>query len=488
MIWRRLPLVLTVLVLGILVSFYLIVSSPRVYEASAVIQIDTPAAVDQGGDSLLPASRRVQLIEQRLMARSNALAIIDRLNLFENATGLSETQKIAALRSSTRIESIAAPGVSADSGMSLAAIVITSKAETAVTAAAIANDFADSVVNRDRENRQARIVEARDYLASEENRLNQELSVQDRELAEFSAKNEDALPTSQEYLQTELAQINESENTLDREVMALQRDNLALEAGPVTAVARGPVSLVQQIRSAEVELAQARRTLPAGHTEITRLEENLKQLNAGGAETTDLITRQSALIDTQMTQLNAQKAAIQGRRKEIENARASSPQVTRDLESMIRQQRRLQDSYAEVSRQLAQVDTQQKLMDNDQAERFLLLERALPPEYAALSNRKKSAALGAFGSFGMAFAIAFILEMMNPVLRRGDQFTRATGTRPVITLPYRRSAADLRRARQRLIYMALLLVFGVIVALWLLGKIPGLPSPGVVATPTDGLG
>ena len=39
MVWRRLPLVLTIMVLGVLASFYLIVSSPRVYQASAVIQL-----------------------------------------------------------------------------------------------------------------------------------------------------------------------------------------------------------------------------------------------------------------------------------------------------------------------------------------------------------------------------------------------------------------------------------------------------------------
>ena len=133
MIWRRLPLVLTISIVGVLTSFYLIVSSPRIYEASAVIQLDMPAAIDQGTDSSLPAARRVQLIEQRLMARANLREVIERLDLFSNTPQLSEAEKLTALRSSTRIESISAPGVSVDSRMSLAAIVITSRAETAVT-------------------------------------------------------------------------------------------------------------------------------------------------------------------------------------------------------------------------------------------------------------------------------------------------------------------------------------------------------------------
>lgn len=488
MIWRRLPLVLTIIVLGNLVSFYKIVTSPRVYQSSAVIQIETPAAIDGGGDASLPASRRVQLIEQRLMARTNILDVIHRLHLFEDTPGLSESDKIAAVRVSTRIESITTPGVSSESRMSLAAIVITSQAGTPEMAAAIANDFADSVVNRDRENRQARITEARQYLTTEETRLGAELADTDRQLAEFSSRNEDALPSSQEYIQSESTQLNEAENSLDREIMALQRDQLTLETGSADNNGRSSASLVQQIRSAEVELAQARRTLAPEHPEIKRLEESLKRLNSGGQAVSDMVRQHMQLLDEQLRQLNVQKQAIQHRREEIEKARAEMPQIAHDLENMTRQQRRLQDRYAEISRQLAQVETQQMLMDNDQAERFVLLERALPPEYAAMSNRKKSAVLGLFATFAASFGLAFALELLNPVLRRSSQFARATGTQPVVSLTYRPSRREIRIARLKIVYMAVLLVVGLFVALWLIGKIPGLPSPGMVSTGTERLG
>lgn len=489
MVWRRLPLVLTIMVLGVLASFYLIVSSPRVYQASAVIQLDMPAVMDAGADSSLPASRRVQLIEQRLMARANLRDVVQRLGLFADSPGLSETEKLAALRNSTRIESITAPGVSVDSRLALAAIVITSQAETANMAAAIANDFADSVVNRDRENRKARILESQDYLRGEEARLNEQLSAQERKVVEYSARNEDSLPTSQTYLQTDLAQLSEMESTLDSNIMDLQRERLSLEAGGTAADSRPSASLVQQIRAAEVELAQARRTLAADHPEIKRLEDNLQRLNSGGGSGgSDVVRRQAELIDAQLQQLNQQKAGFETRRAEIDQARARAPEVTRELEAMQREQRRLQDRYNEISRQLAQVETQQQLMENDQTERFVLLERALPPEYPALSNRKKSAVMGVGGSFALAMMVAFVLELLNPVLRRTMQFARATGTRPVIALPYRLSAADLRARRMRRIYIIALLVIGALFALWLLGKFPGLSSPGVVATPTDGMG
>lgn len=488
MIWRRLPLVLTIGLLGVLISFYLIVSSPRIYEASAVIQLDMPAAIDPASDSSLPASRRVQLIEQRLMARQNLRDMIKRLKLFADTPGLSESQQLTALRSSTRIDSITAPGVSVDSRLSLAAIIITSRAETPATAAAIANDFADSLVNRDRDNRQARIKETRDFLTAEEVRLNDTLAVQDRKVVEFSARNEDSLPTSQEFLQTELGQLTEMETTLDRDIMTLQRERLALEAGGTVEV-RASASLVQQIRAAEVELAQARRTLAPDHPEIKRLEDQLERLNSGGGSSgSDVARRQIELIDAQLKQLNGDKVGLDSRRAEIDKARARAPQVARELEEMTRQQTRMRDRYGEISRQLAQVEAQQLLMDNDQAERFVLLEGAVAPEYAVLSNRKKSAVLGVGISGALALIVAFVMEMLNPVLRNGRQFTRATKTRPVISLPYRKTAADIAHNRRRNIYMIGLLVLGALVTLWLVGLFPGLPSPGVAPAPTGGVG
>ena len=488
MIWRRLPLVLTIGLLGVLISFYLIVSSPRIYEASAVIQLDMPAAIDPASDSSLPASRRVQLIEQRLMARQNLRDMIKRLKLFADTPGLSESQQLTALRSSTRIDSITAPGVSVDSRLSLAAIIITSRAETPATAAAIANDFADSLVNRDRDNRQARIKETRDFLTAEEVRLNDTLAVQDRKVVEFSARNEDSLPTSQEFLQSELGQLTEMETTLDRDIMTLQRERLALEAGGTVEV-RASASLVQQIRAAEVELAQARRTLAPDHPEIKRLEDQLERLNSGGGSSgSDVARRQIELIDAQLKQLNGDKVGLDSRRAEIDKARARAPQVARELEEMTRQQTRMRDRYGEISRQLAQVEAQQLLMDNDQAERFVLLEGAVAPEYAVLSNRKKSAVLGVGISGALALIVAFVMEMLNPVLRNSRQFTRATKTRPVISLPYRKTAADIAHNRRRNIYMIGLLVLGALVTLWLVGLFPGLPSPGVAPAPTGGVG
>lgn len=480
MLRRRLPLVLTLVVLGGLVALYFAVTSPRVYESSAVIQIEAPAIVDAASDSGIPVARRVQLIEQRLMVRTNLLEMIKRHGLYA-ATPLSDNEKVDLLRRSARIESVAATG--RDTGTaSLAAIIITVQAETANQAADLANDFADSVINRDEENREQRIQETRQFLMGEETRVQADLDAHDRKVAEYNSAHEDSLPASQEFLQAEMTQLAEQDTLLDRDIMSLERERLAVQvAADLPVEGRANTSLAQQLRAAELELAQARRTFAADHPEIKRLEDSIRRLSQGGESDVSRMTQdQVALIDSQLQQLRSQKQLLVDRQNQIERARAMMPEVAREVDAMAREQRRLQDRYAETSRRLAEVEMLQSLQANNQTERFVVLERAVPPEYPSLSGRKKNAVLGGFVSIAMALGAAFLLELKNPVLRSAKQFQRATGVRPVIELDYVPNEADLDRAWRRNIYIGVIMFWALIGGVWLIGYLPGIPSPGVV--------
>lgn len=485
MIRRRLPLILAIMIPGALMSLYLAVSSPQVYESSAVIQISAPAVGGSGQQNTLPASRRVQLIEQWLMVRRNLLEVIARHGLFADAPHLSDNEKVDLLRRSARIESVLAPGQRDEVGGQLAAIVITASASDAATAAAIANDFADNVLNRDRSDRQARLTEARAFLEAEESRLRSELSDQDRAIADFSALNEGALPASQEFQQAELSRIAEAEALLERDIMTLERERLAIQSG-TSGDGRSP-SLIQQLRNAENELAQARLTLGPNHPEIRRLQDEIAKLSKGGnPDLAPSLQRQLDLIDTQLAQMQAQSQDIERRRQRIEADRQRMPQVARELDGMVRDQQRMQDRYAEASRRLASVEAEQLLFNNNQTEQLVLLEPAVAPEYPTLSSRRKTAVLGLFASIALAMGAAVASELARPVLRSPGQFQRATGIEPMITLPYHPAPGDRAAAGRRRALVIAMLLAGVLGAAWIIKSPPDVPTPvpGTAATGT----
>ena len=466
LIWRRLPLVITILVIGLLTSLYLAVTSPPSYEARSVIQVDAPVIADPVTRQAPPASLRVQQIEQRLMSRENLTRLIDRYHLFADAPEVPESKKLEVMRDEMRIESVAT-STPIEGGSSLASIIISARADTAQTAADIANDLAEDVVTSDRRNRDARISEAYQFLTQELARTEQRLQRHDDQIAVFASDNEDSLPDSRTYQQTELAGLSQREALTEQSLMELQREKLALERSAVT---DGSASIVQQLRSAEVALAQAQRTLLPSHPEIQRLQQTIDDLTRGGGGATGVvgIGRQLSVIDGQLQSMQDDLDKITNRRREIELAQSRAPQVIQTYEQMQRNRQNVRDQYAEFSRRLGEIEALRLLSTNDQTENMVILEPAVPPEFPVASNRRRSAILGTFLSVAVAGGIALLLDMMNPVLRNSRQFEAVTGLRPIISLGYRPTASDRLIQQVRLIYVLAVLVISVLAGMWMI--------------------
>lgn len=471
LIWRRLPLIVTILVIGLLWALYLAATSPPVYEARTVIQVDAPVIFDPVTRSAPPAALRVQQIEQRLMSRENLLRLIDQYDLFEGADGMPESAKLDIVRAQTRIESVASSAVGGDASMNLAALVISARAGTALTAAALTNDLANDVVTSYRRDREARISETYTFLTAELKRIEVELDSRDQAIAAYATENEDSLPDARTFHQSELVALSSRETMTEQSLMELRRERLTLERNEMSGDSS---TIVQQLRAAEVALAQARRTLPANHPEIRRLEETIRSINEGGSEQTPAgLGRQLNMIDEQVTNMEQDLDEISSRRNAITEAQNRMPQVAQVYEQMQRSRQNISDQYTEMSRRLAEIDALRLLADNDQTENMVILEPAIPPEFPVASNRKRSAILGGFLSIAVSAGLALFLDLMNPVLRNARQFEAITGLRPLVSLNYRPTQRDRMWLTLRLSYVAITLLVGLIAAMWMADMMPG---------------
>lgn len=288
------------------------------------------------------------------------------------------------------------------------------------------------------------------------------------------------MPESRTYLQAELVSLTDRQSTSEQALISLQRERLTLER---TAATDESGSIVQQLRATEVALAQARRTLPAGHPEIRRLEQTIRDITQGDSDNIGSdIGRQLSLIDAQIAKLESDITQIRERRLEIDRARSRSGEVLQVYQQMQRTRQNTQDQFAELSRRLAEIESLRLLSQNDQTENMVILEPAVPPEFPVASNRKRSAILGAFGSIAIAGGLAMLLDLLNPVLRNVTQFEAITGLRPLIALPYRQSEDDQFRRMIAWTYVAVILVLGLILALWMIDVVPSwlsdmLPPP-----------
>ncbi|WP_151718850.1 Wzz/FepE/Etk N-terminal domain-containing protein [Gemmobacter serpentinus] len=379
---RRRLLIAVLVLLGTVVAIMLALSRSQSYEASAVIQVQTPVIDGQEQQARSQTAAVLQAIEQRLTTRENMLAMAERHGIFANAPGMSDDQKVNALRSAISLQTIAGAGEQAyGAPASVSALLITARLGEAEQTARVANDFAQSVLDMSVAQQASRTRETYLFFQTEEARILQQIAALESEIAAYKNAHLTAFEGDSATVRA----------GLDTDLRRIAQDMLALEA--------------------ERSALQAKERLR--ETDRRRIED---------------LTAQIAVLDRQKAGLDAQRATL-------EQQAAQSPEVERTLNAYARQQEQLQSQFEMVTARKSEAETTLRLEQENHAEHFTLLERALTPAYPNGGGRKKIAIAGTMASLIGAIALAFILDLLNPVLRSAAQMQREVDIRPVIVVP-----------------------------------------------------
>ncbi|MDT8329025.1 MAG: Wzz/FepE/Etk N-terminal domain-containing protein [Roseovarius sp.] len=398
MLRRRAWLIVLVTVVGSVGAVFFALNQPRAFEATAVIQIETPQVGRDITGRIVPsdAMQRLQLIEQRLMARDNLIKVIDRHGLFADAPNMPLPQKIYNLRISTRIEqiSVGLQGVATTpSGLS-----ITVRLGDAQKAADIANEFVDTVLTQNRERRLDLVRETLGFYSAEEARISAQIATLEAEIAAFKRANADALPENAGALRTQLNMLNETALEIDRQIITLQNESSRQR---------------QEVFARQVE------------------------------------------------QLRDQSALVATRIARIEEAIAAAPRVERELGALLRSQTQLQEQLNTITRNRIEAEMESVLEQSQQQERFDILETAIPPAIPVSTSRKKLAVMGGVLSLLLGLGLAFVLEIMNPALRSAAQLEQELAITPVVTIPVVRLRHERRKRVAKMIGAFLLALISV---------------------------
>ena len=108
---RRFVLIALTFVVGTAIAVFFALNQPKLYEATAVVQIEeaqvapNPTSATGAAES---ASRRVQLIEQRIMSRDNLVRIMQEHGLFVSGPEMPMNERVFRMRESASIQEIRA--------------------------------------------------------------------------------------------------------------------------------------------------------------------------------------------------------------------------------------------------------------------------------------------------------------------------------------------------------------------------------------------
>jgi len=404
---RRFWLILLICVIGAPLALLYALNLPRVYEATAVIQIESPRiAADLAGGSASGqiAAAQLDLIQQQLLSRDQLVAVIEEFDLFSAVPSM--TERVGLLRGSIRIVRLIDPAQSSRPDTQPTGLIITLSMGDPQKAADVANHFVNTIVAEAEARSAARTDRTLAFLMAEEARVGLVIAEIEDRIAAYRQANVDSLPEGVTSQRDRLLRLNEQLIALDREILELDSDR-------------------DRLRAEEVE--------------------------------------------RQMTLLMQQRDLILAGISTTEAAIDAAPTVERELGALNRQLEQLVAEFTVLTTRRTEAATTQRLENQDEAARFEVLETAIAPEYPISTSRRNVAIAGGIAVLGLALGLALALEVLNPVIRTAAQLEKELGVQPVIVVPYLRSRHARRRRRLLLAIVASgLAVVGAAIA-WLGG-------------------
>lgn len=385
MTWRRRWLIIMVILLGSILSLFIALKQTHLYHSYEVMQIEQPTVSGEMAPSTVDgsAARRFQLIEQQVMARSNLIDVIEKFNIYSDAPDLKMSEKVDLLRRSIEITSVAAvrEGFGDDGAISI--LTIRAEMESAELAQAVAHEFADRTRALSAAQRKQQTAETLAFFERQERDILRQISELESEIEAFRTAHELTSAGGVDFKLAEVASLNESILELDSAIIA-------------------------------AELARAQIDRSDRASTIARTEQE---------------------IDGRLATLTSQRDLLVQRRQALLETVQTSPEIERELANLDRQMEKLQSQYDVISTRRTEAQVGFSLEEAAQGERLITLEEAQVPDYPITASRKNRAIMGGVASVLAAFALAWLMELRNPVIRTARQMERETGVIPVVSIP-----------------------------------------------------
>ena len=458
--------------LGVAVAFVL----PPTYRSFATILVESQQIPTELARSTVTASavEQFQVIQQRIMTRSTLLELAERHQVFAGRPDLSPTERVDEMRAAISFSLNELSRRAADRNFATAvSFTVGVTAESPTVAAAVANELVTRILDSNAALRRARAETTADFFRQEVERLARELSQLEARIVSFQKENEQALPDSLEYRRNQLDLIYERLQRFEQQRLELEQERTLLRLSlEERSPERAPLSaMMRELDELRRALAQRQAVLAPTHPEIRRLTLSVAALEAALAEAPELTEpeapeteidgqteRRLSLYDARMQFVDGQILALEQQREELEQTILLTPSVEMEINALNRAYEDLEGQYRAAQARLAQATIGQRIEDRQQGERLEVIEQPIVPEEPQSPKRLRIAAAGVVAGFGLGGALALLLELISPVVRRPSDL-ETIDMRPLAVIPYLDTVAE-RVRRWAIRILAILVVFG----------------------------
>lgn len=511
---RRLLYFLLPVMVIIPVGLAIVMLLPPMYVAEGKILVESQQIPEELIRSTVNAyaEERIQTISQRVLTRNRLLEVADKFNLFPKTLGLSESERVERMRKAFDINIISASSTSnsrqrnrnADNTI---AFVVSYTDRSADKAFQVANEFMTLFLSEDVRARTQGASTATEFFTEETRRLGDLIGETEDRIADYKAKNADALPENLDLhrqalirAQEDLTRVQGSITLAEEEISSLQTQIATYLAG--AGGAEGPA---QELLRLKTQLAALRADKTDEHPDVKAMRQQIaaleRQLAPSGAvqklrkdlaaadqalkdaraaeppdealvaqrrqEAADArealsaqISREAAsgTADLMMTQLQGrmdmsgsrlssleeQADALKATIADMQDRIARTPIVERGLQSLTRDYQNITAAYQALRDKQSSAQLSENLEDDQKAEKFSILESAQRPETPTSPERGKLALLVVAAAIAAGLLTAFAAELLFATLRGRKHLTGLANEPPIAVIPYIRADGEPR--------------------------------------------
>lgn len=472
---RRLHYFLLVSVVVSAVAVIVAVSLPPAYEAETRLLMEGPQIPTELASSTVNVEAREQLeiIQQRLMTRSNLLDVARSQRVFEDIDQMSADEIVAGMRARTNVRT--GGGRDAPSTMTLSF-----EARRASVTSGVLNEYLTLIEQESAAFRSDRAGSTLEYFQDEVARLGEDLDAESARILEFKTENADALPEDAEFRRNQLSSREEEVSRIEREITSLrnQADRLQQIFEATGQLGDGETLSEDQrrLRDMRAELDEALSLYSESNPRVTMLQARIDRLEdrveARAAEEDDAPEQESAEqvrgsatldlqlgeIETRITLLEQQRDDTQDRVDELRETLEKTPANSITLDELERSYNNIEQQYNSAVDRLARASTGERIESASRGARISVIEPPSTPNRPTKPDRMKIAGGGTLLGIAGGIGLVVLLELLNRTARRSEDIINRIGVRPLATIPYVYSRGEVvgRRLIKGTIYVAIL--------------------------------
>lgn len=233
---RHIYHILSIFIIGLILSNIIAIKMPHIYKSTATILIDQTAMPDDIVKSMVTnyAEKRIQVINQKIMSSENLTNMVNKFDLYHEDRKKSSIRSVVnTMRNNTHMEMIGGETIiDPRTGKPTEPTVgfeISFDNKSPEIAQKVASEFVVLYMDNNLKYRSQRIEGATKFLTQETNKLSNEITEVEIKLAEFKEKNAGNLPGLSKVNVNRINNIEEQLLKLNEKIRSLAENEIYLK-------------------------------------------------------------------------------------------------------------------------------------------------------------------------------------------------------------------------------------------------------------------